>query len=96
MLVDKRLDAQLETMFIVGCQPGAVAHPHDHPFGESYFMLEGEVDVIEDGERATLRPGVSSGPGRLHPRLSTRREAVTVLWLETTVAARCSDPRRGL
>ena len=34
MLVDKRLDAQLQTMFMVGYQPGAVAHPHDHPFEE--------------------------------------------------------------
>src|SRR5262249_24541369 len=32
MLVDKRLDAQLHTMFMVDYQPGAVAHPHDHPF----------------------------------------------------------------
>jgi hypothetical protein len=32
MLVDKRLDAQLSTMFMVDYRPGAVAHPHDHPF----------------------------------------------------------------
>ena len=51
MLVDKRLDAQLHTMFMVGYQPGAVAHPHDHPFEESYYMLEGEVDVVADGDR---------------------------------------------
>jgi quercetin dioxygenase-like cupin family protein len=35
MLVDQRLDAQLHTMFMVDYQPGAVAHPHDHPFEES-------------------------------------------------------------
>ena len=52
MLVDKRLDAQLQTMFMVGYQPGAVAHPHDHPFEESYYMLDGEVEVVADG-RAT-------------------------------------------
>ena len=57
MLVDKRLDAQLHTMFMVGYQPGAVAHPHDHPFEEAYYMLEGEVDVVGDGDRYTLRPG---------------------------------------
>ncbi len=57
MLVDQRLDAQLHTMFMVDYQPGAVAHPHDHPFEESYYMLEGEVDVVADGERHTLRPG---------------------------------------
>ncbi len=31
MLVDQRLDAQLHTMFMVDYQPGAIAHPHDHP-----------------------------------------------------------------
>src|SRR4029453_10027912 len=43
MLVDQRLDAQLSTMFLVEYQPGGVAHPHDHPLEESYFMLEGEI-----------------------------------------------------
>ena len=57
MLVDQRLDAQLHTMFMVDYQPGAVAHPHDHPFEESYYMLDGEVDVVADGDRHTLRPG---------------------------------------
>ncbi len=52
MLVDQRLDAQLHTMFMVDYQPGAVAHPHDHPFEESYYMLEGEVDVVADGDRS--------------------------------------------
>ena len=44
-------------MFMVGYQPGAVAHPHDHPFEESYVMLEGEVDVVADDRRYTLYPG---------------------------------------
>ena len=57
MLVDQRLDAQLHTMFMVDYQPGAVAHPHDHPFEESYYMLEGVVDVVAAGDRYTLRPG---------------------------------------
>ena len=85
MLVDKRLDAQLHTMFMVGYQPGAVAHPHDHPFEESYVMLEGEVDVVADGDRYTLRPG-----RRLLDRASaastpsTRSTGNTVKWLETS------------
>jgi glyoxylate utilization-related uncharacterized protein len=57
MLVDQRLDAQLHTMFMVDYQPGACANPHDHPFEESYYMLEGEVDVVADGDRYTLRAG---------------------------------------
>src|SRR5205823_4040619 len=50
MLVDQRLDAQLHTMFMVAYQPGALVHPHDHPFEESYYILEGEVDVVADAD----------------------------------------------
>jgi quercetin dioxygenase-like cupin family protein len=84
MLVDKRLDAQLHTMFMVGYQPGAVAHPHDHPFEESYYMLEGEVDVVADGERYTLGPGdvFWTGVGCIHAFYETK--GGTVKWLETS------------
>jgi quercetin dioxygenase-like cupin family protein len=87
MLVDKRLDAQLQTMFMVGYQPGAVAHPHDHPFEESYYMLEGEVDVVADGAHYTLRPGdvFWSGVGCIHAFYEVR--GGTVLWLETSAPA---------
>jgi quercetin dioxygenase-like cupin family protein len=84
MLVDKRLDAQLQTMFMVHYEPGAVAHPHDHPFEESYVMLEGEVDVVADDERYRLRPGdvFWTGVGCIHAFYETAGN--TVLWLETS------------
>jgi quercetin dioxygenase-like cupin family protein len=84
MLVDKRLEAQLQTMFMVGYQPGAVAHPHDHPFEESYYMLDGDVDVVADGKRYTLRPGdvFWTGVGCIHAFYETKGN--TVLWLETS------------
>lgn len=84
MLVDKRLEAQLQTMFMVGYQPGAVAHPHDHPFEESYFMLEGEVDVVADGTRYALGPGdvFWTGVGCIHAFYEMKGS--TVLWLETS------------
>ena len=84
MLVDKRLDAQLHTMFMVGYQPGAVAHPHDHPFEEAYDMLEGEVDVVADGDRYELRPGdvFWTGVGCIHAFYETK--GGTVKWLETS------------
>jgi mannose-6-phosphate isomerase-like protein (cupin superfamily) len=84
MLVDKRLDAQLQTMFMVGYQPGAIAHPHDHPFEESYVILEGEVDVVADGSRYTLRPRdvFWTGVGCIHAFYETKGN--TVLWLETS------------
>jgi quercetin dioxygenase-like cupin family protein len=84
MLVDQRLDAQLLTMFMVGYAPGGVAHLHDHPFEESYFMLEGEIEVVADGDRHTLRPGdvFWTGAGTIHAFYETRGERV--LWLETS------------
>jgi len=84
MLVDQRLDAQLHTMFMVDYQPGAVAHPHDHPFEESYTMLEGEVDVVANGDRYTLRPGdfFWTATGCVHAFYETRGGRVR--WLETS------------
>jgi quercetin dioxygenase-like cupin family protein len=84
MLVDKRLDAHLQTMFMVDYEPGAVVHPHDHPFEESYYMLEGEIDAVADGERYTLRPGdlFWTGVGCLHAFYETQGKRVR--WLETS------------
>jgi quercetin dioxygenase-like cupin family protein len=84
MLVDQRLDAQLHTMFMVGYQPKACANPHDHPFEESYYMLEGEVDVVADGDRYTLRPGdvFWTGTGCVHAFYEM--QGGTVRWLETS------------
>jgi quercetin dioxygenase-like cupin family protein len=84
MLVDQRLDAQLHTMFMVDYQTGAVAHPHDHPFEESYYMLEGEVDVVADGDRYTLRPGdvFWTAVGCVHAFYEV--QGGRVRWLETS------------
>ena len=87
MLVDARLDAQLLTMFMVDYRPGAVAHPHDHPFEESYVMLDGEVDVVADGRRYTLGPGdvFWTGVGCVHAFYEMR--GGTARWLETSAPA---------
>jgi quercetin dioxygenase-like cupin family protein len=84
MLVDQRLDAQLHTMFMVDYQPRACANPHDHPFEESYYVLEGEVDVVADGDRHTLRPGDAfwTGTGCVHAFYETQGNPVR--WLETS------------
>jgi quercetin dioxygenase-like cupin family protein len=84
MLVDQRLDAQLHTMFMVDYQPGACANPHDHPFEESYYILEGEVDVVADGDRYTLRPSdvFWTGTGCVHAFYET--QGGRVRWLETS------------
>ena len=83
MLVDKRLDAQLHTMFMVEYQPGGVAHPHDHPMEESYIILDGEVEAVGDGKRYTLKKGdvFWTGVGSVHAFYNTSTK--TVRWLET-------------
>jgi quercetin dioxygenase-like cupin family protein len=83
MLVDKRLDAQLHTMFMVEYQPGGVAHPHDHPMEESYVILDGEVEAVGDDKRYTLKKGdvFWTGVGCVHAFYNTSRK--TVRWLET-------------
>jgi quercetin dioxygenase-like cupin family protein len=83
MLVDQRLDAQLSTMFMVEYQPGGVAHPHDHPIEESYYMLDGEIEAVADGKTYILRPGdlFWTGVGCVHAFYN--RTSRTVRWLET-------------
>ena len=83
MLVDKRLDAQLHTMFMVEYQPGGVAQPHDHPMEETYVILDGEVEAVGDGKRYTLRKGdvFWTGVGSVHAFYNTSKR--TVRWLET-------------
>jgi quercetin dioxygenase-like cupin family protein len=87
MLVDQRLDAQLHTMFMVAYQPGALVHPHDHPFEESYYILDGEVDVVADGDRYTLRPRdvfwTATGCAHAFYEMQGKR----VRWLETSAPA---------
>lgn len=87
MLVDQRLDAQLHTMFMVDYQETGTALPHDHPFEEAYYMLEGDVDVVADGERYTLRPGdvFWTGVGCVHAFYNTSGKGVR--WLETSAPA---------
>lgn len=84
MLVDQRLGASQSTMFMVEYQPGAVAHPHDHPLEEAYVMLQGEVDVVADGQRYTLYPGdiFWTGVGCIHAFYEVKGK--TVRWLETS------------
>jgi len=83
MLVDQRLDAALATMFMVDYQPGGIAHPHDHPLEESYYMLEGEVEFTADGKTYTMKPGDAfwAGVGCVHAFVSKVNGRVR--WLET-------------
>jgi quercetin dioxygenase-like cupin family protein len=83
MMVDSDLGAQLQTMFMVQYEPDGVAGAHDHPFEETYLILEGATDAVFDGESYRLEPGdiAWAGAGCVH----SFRNAGTgpVRWLET-------------
>ncbi len=83
MLVDQRLSAALGTMFMVEYQPGGVAHYHDHPLEEAYYILDGEVEAHADGQIYTLKKGdvLWTAVGSIHAFFN--RTNTTVRWLET-------------
>ena len=87
MMVDSDLGAQLSTMFMVQYQANGVAGQHDHPFEETYMILEGVVDAVFDGERYHLTAGdvAFAGVGCVHG--FSNPATTPVRWLETQAPA---------
>lgn len=83
MMVDSDLGAFLSTMFMVQYEPDGLAGAHDHPFEETYLILEGGVDAVFDGTEYRLEAGdiAFAGVGCPH-RFSNPGDRV-VRWLET-------------
>jgi len=83
MMVDSDLGAQLSTMFMVQYEPKGVAGQHDHPFEETYLIVEGSVDATFDGESYRLEAGDSAfaGVGCVHG--FSNPASTPVRWLET-------------
>jgi len=83
MMVDSDLGAQLTTMFMVQYDPDGKAGQHDHPFEETYLILEGATDAEFDGERYRLEVGdiAWAGVGCVHG--FTNAGEGPVRWLET-------------
>jgi quercetin dioxygenase-like cupin family protein len=83
MLVDRVFGAHLLTMFTVDYEVGGAAQAHDHPFEETYFFLEGEVQAELDGSPYTLRAGdvVFAGVGSSHGFWNDG--PARVRWIET-------------
>jgi quercetin dioxygenase-like cupin family protein len=83
MMVDTDLGAQLSTMFMVQYEPNGFAGPHDHPFEETYLILEGEVDAVFDGTEYHLGVGdvAWAGVGAVHEFANAGSGVVR--WLET-------------
>ncbi len=91
MLVDLNLGAELLTMFMVDYEPGGAAQVHDHPFEETYFFLEGEIEAEIEGEKTSFRAGdvLFCGVGALHGFFNTSPGRVR--WIETQAP---QPPRR--
>ncbi len=91
MMVDPGLGADLSTMFMVDYEPGGAAQVHDHPFEESYFFLQGEIEGEIEGEVRTFRAGevLFCGVGVLHGFFNT--SGGHVRWIETQAP---QPPRR--
>ncbi|MEI5519475.1 cupin domain-containing protein [Streptomyces brasiliscabiei] len=83
MMVDTDLGAVASTMFMVGYTPEGVAGTHDHPFEETYLILEGAVDATFDGRSYRLGVGdvAWAGAGCVHGFANAGDTPVR--WLET-------------
>jgi quercetin dioxygenase-like cupin family protein len=57
MMIDSDLGAQLSTMFMVQYEPTGLIGGHDHPFEETYLILDGSVEATFDGTSYVLGPG---------------------------------------
>ncbi|WP_272475622.1 cupin domain-containing protein [Baekduia alba] len=83
MLIDERQRASLAQMFLVDYAPGAVLAPHDHPFEETFSVLDGEVVYRTEAAERVLRVGdvAYAGVGCVHG--FENRSSRPVRWLET-------------
>ena len=83
MMVDSDLGAVLATMFMVQAAPDGAAGAHDHPFEETYLILEGRTEATFDGSTYLLEPGdvAWAGAGCVHAFRNAGDGPVR--WLET-------------
>jgi mannose-6-phosphate isomerase-like protein (cupin superfamily) len=83
MLIDERHGAHLGNLFMVDYAPEVVLHPHDHTIEEAFYMLEGSVVYVADGEEHILEEGdvAYAGVGCIHAFRNPSRGPCR--WLET-------------
>jgi quercetin dioxygenase-like cupin family protein len=83
MLVDRNFGADLLTILTVDYEAGGAVQPHDHPFEEAYFFLEGEIEAELDGRAYRFGPGdfAFAGVGSAHGFYNAGTDRVR--WLET-------------
>lgn len=83
MMVDSDLGAQLATMFMVQYDPDGATGPHDHPFEETYFFLEGQAEATFDGKPVVLGAGDIAWAGVGCPHSFRNLGRGPLRWLET-------------
>jgi mannose-6-phosphate isomerase-like protein (cupin superfamily) len=91
MMIDSDLGAQLSTMFMVQYDPDGATGPHDHPFEETYFFLEGEAEATFDGKPVVLGAGDIAWAGVGCPHSFRNLGGGPLRWLETQAP---QPPRR--
>jgi mannose-6-phosphate isomerase-like protein (cupin superfamily) len=91
MMVDSDLGAQLSTMFMVQYDPDGATGPHDHPFEETYFFLEGQAEATFDGKPVVLGAGDIAWAGVGCPHSFRNLGGGPLRWLETQAP---QPPRR--
>jgi mannose-6-phosphate isomerase-like protein (cupin superfamily) len=91
MMVDSDLGAQLATMFMVHYDPDGATGPHDHPFEETYFFLEGQAEATFDGKPVVVSAGDIAWAGVGCPHSFRNLGGGPLRWLETQAP---QPPRR--
>jgi mannose-6-phosphate isomerase-like protein (cupin superfamily) len=91
MMVDSDLGAQLATMFMVQYDPDGATGPHDHPFEETYYFLEGQAEATFDGKPVILGAGDIAWAGVGCPHSFRNLGGGSLRWLETQAP---QPPRR--
>ena len=83
MMVDSYLGAQLATMFMVQYDPDGATGPHDHPFEETYYFLEGQAEATFDGKPVVVGAGDIAWAGVGCPHSFRNLGGGALRWLET-------------
>ena len=83
MMVDSDLGAQLATMFMVQYDPDGATGPHDHPFEETYYFLEGQAEATFDGKPIVVSAGDIAWAGVGCPHSFRNLGGGPLRWLET-------------
>ncbi len=96
MLVDRVLGLEHLNMFVIQFEPGGGVTSHDHPFEESYFMLDGEAEVELGAETFPFKVGDFGWAAVNVPHGFINKSDRPVRWLETAAPQPPPQGRRRI